>query len=321
MTKQAHNPRRKSPNNAILSTLALAWAEHAPFLPFASIRAHLHAHENTCPSSPELKTRLRELLAEGTVRYAHSRYSLEPSESVYKESITHTQISARKLKRAQKALALFQAVPFLRSAAVTGSVAFGAAQEQSDVDLFCLTAKGRIWTARMGVLIVSELLGRRRERARPHTDKLCANYFAAENGKLPVKNIAAAYMLKRAIVLWGAPQFHRFLEKNRWIQAFFCQDPAHAERTPSAHLPREVRSLVFIQAACERLLSGKFGDLVEKACKAWQLSRLEAKAARGGDTSQLVLTDDIIALHHPRPKNKEVMERYEQKMSELGINL
>ncbi len=318
MTKQDHKARLKSPSDAILSTLALAWAEHAPVLALADIKTYLHGSAH-CPSAHELKTILNDLLREGSVRHAQGRYWLEGGESVYTESITRTHASARKLARVKQALFLFQAVPFLRSVAVTGSVSFGAARENSDTDLFCVTAKKRVWTTRMGVLILSELLGRRRERS--GADKLCANYFAAQNAELPVQNIASAHLFARAIVAWGNGDFLRFLEKNRWIKAFFCTDPFRAERTKSAHLPREARTLVFIQAVLEKMLSGKLGDLIEKACKAWQLSRLEVKATSGGDTSQLVLTDDIIALHHPRPKNKEVMERYVRKMSELGIDL
>lgn len=321
MTKQAHNPRLRSPSDAILSTLALARAEHAPVLAFADIRAYLHRCETACPSVRELEVELDELVKNNTVRRAGARYSLEPGQMIYAESAVRARISARKLARAKKALALFQIVPFLRSASVTGSVSFGAAHEKSDIDLFCVTAPKRVWTARMSVLILTELLGRRRERTRAGADKLCANYFAAQNAELPVQNIAAAHLFARAILVWGEAGLHRFLEKNRWIQRFFCQDQTRLPRTKSAHLPQETRGLLFVKAVLEKLLSGKFGDLAEKACKAWQLSRLEAKTSRAGDASQLILTDDIIALHHPRPKNKEVMERYLRAMNELEIGI
>lgn len=315
----AHNPHLRSLSNAILSTLALAKAEHAPVLTLADIHAYLHRCTATSPSVYELKAELKKLVGSKTVHQSGARYSLEASSAVYAESTAKIHVSARKLARAKKALAMFQAIPFLRSVSITGSVSFGSAQKTSDIDLFCATAPKRVWTARMGVLILTELLGRRRERTRGGADKLCANYFASENAEFPVQNIASAHLFARAIPMWGETSLNHLREKNRWIQQFFYQDQTHLPRTKSAHLSEESRGLLFLKAILEKLLSRTFGDVIEKICKAWQLSRLKTKTSHGGDTSQIVLTDDIITLHHPHPKNKEVMERYVRKMNELGV--
>lgn len=314
-------PRHPPQNNAILSTLALAWAEHSPALHSAQIWAYLHKSGGNCFSFQETRALLAELEKEGIIYTKNGRYSLERSLLSFEESVHHAKISAQKIRRARGTLSYLCIVPFIKAAAFTGSVAFGSAKEKSDVDIACVAQEKRIWTARMGTLILGEFLGVRREKAiRAGKDKLCFNYFVTPDAEIPVQNIASAHMLARAIPFFGEDEYARFLATQKWIKEYLRLPHDAARTTPSAHLPRAARPpLTMIKTLCEKMLAGKFGDTVEKICKTWQLARLSRKIASGGDASHFITNDTIIALHHPRPKNKEVMKRYRQKMKELGL--
>ncbi|MBI3685695.1 nucleotidyltransferase domain-containing protein [Candidatus Azambacteria bacterium] len=320
MIKHNLKPRLQSQSNAIISALALAWAESLRALHSTRIRTYLGAHNGGHLSITEIKTTLAALARAGFVSVENGWCLLERSATSLEESITRAKTSARKIRGARAVLFLLQAMPFIKAAAITGSVAFGNATKKSDVDVFCVAQERRIWTARAGALILSELFGRRTERSvRSGKDKLCFNYFATPDADIPVKNIASAHMFAEAIPFFGETEFRQFLAKNKWMKEFLSGPDDAAHTTPSAHLPGANGALVFIKTAIEKTLSGTFGGMVERACKTWQMARLSKKIAAGGDASHFAANDAVIALHHPRPKNKEVMKRYRQKMKDLGI--
>jgi len=308
-----------SPNNAILSTLALAWAEHTRPLLAAEVLAYLHASEQKRPTLAEIKYGLSLLAQERIIQNEHGHYWLDAPSASHKELYERMHASAQKMKQARGALFLLEAVPFVKTAAVTGSTAFGSAKEHSDIDLFCIAKKERIWTARMGMLILSEFLGRRRTRSRSaKKGKLCFNYFAAENAILPVQNVASANMLAWGIPVFGKKEYRSFLAMQTWMRTFLSQPLDETQITKSAHLPEPSPALVFVKTTAEKILGNNaVGNAVEKICKAWQRSRLRHKISGAEDTSYFFMNDGIIALHYPNPKNKAVMERYVNKMNEI----
>lgn len=323
MTKQDPQPPLRSLSSAVLSTLALAWAEHSCPLSAAEAHAYLHTSGAGCSSLETTQHALSELTDKKIVYAAHGRYSLDGSFGAHEESRKRLRTSAKKMREIRAALFLLHMVPFVRAAAITGSVAFGNASEKSDIDIFCVAGKGRIWTARMGTLLLSELLGMRRERSHLRgKNKLCFNYFVAPDAEIPVQNIASATMLIRGIPVLGEPEFRRFLAVQTWMGTFLCRFYDDAQKTKSAHIPRTSSVLTGIRRGIEKILGNKLiGGAVESACKAWQLSRLTRKISQGGDASHFVVNDNVIALHHPSPKNKAVMERYAQKMKEYAKKL
>lgn len=317
MTKQDLNLRRKSRNSlerSILSTLALLEAESVPAVSLTSLYESLHKGAEHCPTLHNLREAAQKLARKKLI-FSHSGvYSLSSHAESAKERTRRMLTSSDKLRRVKFALTLLEAVPFIESAAITGSVALGNASEKSDTDVFCIAKKGRVWTARAGALCVAELLGKRRDSAR---SKLCFNYFAAYDADLPVKNIASAHMLALAMPVFGRQRWLHFLGRNEWIRTYICFPYGTAHKSRHFHIPKEWDPLFKVKMLGEKLLAGRLGELLENILKEWQATRLEKKAVAGGDRSHLVLADDVIMLHHPRPKNKDVMERYEKKMKEI----
>ena len=318
MTKQELKARLKSLSEAVRSTLALLEAESVPAVSFSSLYESLHKSAEKCPDARTLKRAIEMLVRNTAVFSHHGQYSLERRAEAADERTHRLKCSAEKVRRVKFALTLFQVVPFIEALAVTGSVALGNAREHSDIDLFCIAKRGRVWTARAGALLLAELLGKRREGARA---KLCFNYFAVHDADIPVKNVASAHMLALGMPVFGKRAWLHFLGRNRWISELLCFPYGVTHKTHSVHLPSEWSVLETIKRSLEKLLAGDVGDLVEKALKYWQVKRLSKKVASGGDPSHLFIPDDLIALHHPRPKNNEVMERYQKKMKELGLQV
>lgn len=88
-------------------------------------------------------------------------------------------------------LFLFSFFPQIQMVALCNSRAMGEADENSDIDLFIITKKGNLWTARFTVTVLSSLLGIRRrnthwlekwspEYIKRTKNKFCLSFFISE---------------------------------------------------------------------------------------------------------------------------------------------
>lgn len=100
--------------------------------------------------------------------------------SVPQSLLVHDDIAfERKMFRARRAVQLISFLPFVRAVAVCNSLGFQMVHEESDVDLFIVTARGRVWSARWWVTGVLALL-----RMRPGEsmrDPICVSFFVDES--------------------------------------------------------------------------------------------------------------------------------------------
>ncbi len=136
------------------------------------------------------------------------------------------QMSAAKLDSASRfAILLQRLIPFIRTVAVTGSVAYGSAERWDDIDLFIVTKRNRLWlTAFMTLVLVrlNKMLGLRPS----HLSPFCLSYvhdeegFAAESQKNRTNPLFARELLK-AKPIAGADQYRKILVKNDWVGDFY----------------------------------------------------------------------------------------------------
>lgn len=102
------------------------------------------------------------------------------TESVPGATSVHDDIAfERKMFRARRAVRLISFLPFVRAVAVCNSLGFQMVHEESDVDLFIVTARGRVWSARWWVTGILALL-----RMRPGEsmrDPICVSFFVDES--------------------------------------------------------------------------------------------------------------------------------------------
>jgi len=247
------------------------------------------------PTEKEFADCLAGLQKNGQVFKHGDYYSLENRPGIAEENIRKARRSAEKIKKNKWPLRFLRAMPFARAIAVTGSVALQNARPTSDLDLLIIARKGRIWTARVIALLILEIFKRRREKSK---EKICLNFFAAENAVAPIQNTASANMLLRAIPLFGRNKYYEFLTKNRWVENFIYQTSKSAPEVARASLAAKF---------FEYLLRGSAGDWFEQFFKDWQYKRLTGKITTPEYLEHFVLTDEILMLHYPNPKNAKIM--------------
>jgi predicted nucleotidyltransferase len=291
--------------NSILSLLALAHAESLPALSFADICALLPMTGEETITQEKIRPLLLGLEKELVV-FSHGEwYALKktPDNDALQK---RAELTRRKISRNRFFFSLMQMIPFVEASAITGSVSMGNANDKSDIDILCVIARGRIWTARALLLLLAEFFGKRREKGYA-LDKLCFNCFTTKDALFPLRNIASAHMLARALPLFGTETLDAFFNTNAWTRD-------HVSRASASPIVASSRALRAIAHAAAWILSGIIGNTLERALMRWQIRRLRKKVEKGSDSSGLILLEDVVTLYYPDSKNKIIMSRYAEAL-------
>lgn len=126
---------------------------------------------------------------------------------------------------------------------ISGSVSMMNAADQDDIDLFIITRKNRLWTARLYAVIVALVMGIKRKRnVKIAKDSACLNLFFDEQELQVPKRKQTEYVAHEVLQLKPVVNkeqvYERFLQANTWVTSLFPQAakkiPAHQIELMSA---------------------------------------------------------------------------------------
>jgi glycosyltransferase involved in cell wall biosynthesis len=205
------------------------------------------------------------------------------------------------LARHQPVIAALAALPFVRTLALSGGTAHRNARGGDDIDLFVVTAAGRIYTTYTLLFLASRLTHTR--------GVVCPNYLVDENN-LEIAyhhDLFTAHQAISLVPIAGLETFDRFVAANRdWVRRFY---PSYESRPPALTI-----GPAGVQRLAERALD-LGGQAVERAlATAWRfhLGRRAARA-RGSD---VVVSSGILKLHLSDHRRR-VLARFEARLDEL----
>lgn len=204
---------------------------------------------------------------------------------------------------------LMKHFPYIQGIFVTNTLSYDNAKEESDIDLFLVCSRDKIWTVRFWCLTFLTLLRRRPSPSRPKRNMICTNFLVSES-KLNLesiilkdashvpKDIHLAHLLASLIPLYDPKNnMPRLLRENHWVGTFF--------RWPTA-----VPSLVGRgRTPCSLSLLGKcVKNLLEQLCapqcmerlfKRYQLSILPKQLREGAQKldTHVVISDTLLKFH------------------------
>src|ERR1700743_3268789 len=119
---------------------------------------------------------LNHLVAMGSVYQFERFFTLKNDQQLIARRVEGNARAAELMKVARKVAAMLIRFPFVRGVAVSGSLSKNFADDKSDIDLFIITAKNRLWLARTvmhGLKKLSFLVNREHY--------FCMNYYIDEH--------------------------------------------------------------------------------------------------------------------------------------------
>src|SRR3989344_1737618 len=108
-------------------------------------------------------------------------YFLKGREALFKVREERNRLAKGKWKKTFKAVRRLRIIPYLRLIFASGSLAMSNTSLKSDLDVLIVVKHGRIWLARILIILLLSLLGVRRTRYQKIApDKICLNHFITD---------------------------------------------------------------------------------------------------------------------------------------------
>jgi len=200
------------------------------------------------------------------------------------------------LNRAKIAARALSFVPFLRMAGLNGSMVRGEDTKESDIDFLIIGKAGRLYTVRFFATVLVALTSWRRH-GKMIAGRICLNCFLVDK-KLDIspkdskskEKVAWAYKYTIPLVQEGRIT-EKFFESNEWFLNYKVTGQKYSQK-----LQDEVFKFYPLRRRkfSEKLLSGHFGDWIEKKLMQYQVKRILGGKNADDET---VATKTEIRLH------------------------
>jgi predicted nucleotidyltransferase len=201
--------------------------------------------------------------------------------------------------------------PYVRGVAVSGSLSKNFADEQSDIDLFIITAKNRLWIARSIMHCLKKL-----SFIVNKEHYYCMNYYIDEQDLLIAeKNIYTAIEIGTLIPLEGDITFEKFYLANAWTREFL---PNKNMRVASAKPPKSPFIKELFELVFNNLLGNWIDTLLMKITTTrWRKKTIQQKLNSHGEVMAMVTGKHF---SKPDPKNFQanLLLKYERKVELLA---
>ncbi len=208
----------------------------------------------------------------------------------------NSEIEKKLWRRVRRYVGVLRIVPFLRMVAVCNNLAFGKVDERSDIDLFIIAKRGRLFIVRLFVTFLLHVMGVRRHGGKV-AGRFCLSFFVDEDG-MDMKEIAIdndiylAFWVRTMFPVIDDGVSEEFLEKNEWVKRYFEND---FEMDKS----RVIGGGGILSKIFEWILGGWFGDKIEGVLKKWQIKRANKKTENVDlSIASLVVEDHILKFHN-----------------------
>ncbi len=250
---------------------------------------------------------LRCLVNAGIVYRFDSFYTLKNDHQLVARRIAGNKKATELIKIAEKVGNILIRFPYVRGIAVSGSLSKNFADENSDIDLFIITAKNRLWIARTIMHCFKKLTFLVNKE-----HFFCMNYYIDEQQlEIPEKNIYTAIEIGTLIPLQGDVIFEKFYNANAWTRDFL---PNKNMRIASAK-PAKTSFLKFL---FEKLFNIPPGDSIDTVLMKITAGRWRKKTNHKKLNSHGLVLGMVTGKHYakPDPKNfqNKLLGRYEIKL-------
>lgn len=209
-------------------------------------------------------------------------------------------------------------LPFLKAVCVCNNLAYNNADENSDIDLFIIAAKNRLFLVRTLVTLVTHLAGVRRH-GQKISGRVCLSFFVSEDAlnlsmvALRPLDIYLAFWLKTLKPVLDRGVMTKFEKNNRKFMKKYFPGIYTVNRCRQERVSERAQAYTSFG---EWILGGFCGDMVEKMLKRWQLARAEKKRCRLDDNSGVILSETMLKFHN-LDRRRRVNELWLNRMRKL----
>lgn len=309
-------------DNSVLATLAYVDQFDYP-LTAGEVWRFLFRPEGTV-TQEDVNNALVDLMGQGKVDREGDWYMLSGRRVIATTRKERTELSKKKWRRAKGAAEFLRLVPFVRGVFVCNSVAIDNGKKESDVDIVVIIKAGRMFMARLAVTAIVHLLGYRRHGTKI-ADRVCLSFYVTDDAldfaplRLQPEDPQLAFWVATFVPFINRKNmFQQAREANPWVLEYF---PHAFSVEPRNEQLAEDQLLTAVRAFFENAFAGSIGEPLEQSARSMQMKRMQRnKQSRQNDATTDVVISDTLLKYHERDRRGEVREKFERRLSELGLN-
>ena len=248
-------------------------------------------------------------------------YFLKGKKELIKLRQKRHKLIQRRWKKLRRLTILLQLIPNVKMIAACNNMAINSIKPESDIDVFIIVKKDRIWQTRFLITLLIAALGQWRHR-RKIANKICLSFYLTDDNlnlswltKKPY-DIYMIYWLALVFPLLDRGVYNSFILENKWARRylpnFIKYDPVLFERKVS-----EIFALDVIRKLLETILEKKLGDFVEFWFKKIQMAKMRKRSTRWEKNGTDVVISDQILKFHENDRRLEFREKFENKLENV----
>ena len=253
---------------------------------------------------------LKYLVIDRMVYHFDKFYTLKNEYFLIERRLRGNARATKMMDTAKQVSNLLVRFPFVKGIAISGSLSKNFADEDSDIDLFIITAKNRLWIARTLMHCFKKLTFLVK---REHY--FCMNYYIDEEElQIREKNIYTAIEIATLVPVHGDTTFEQFYAANNWTRNYLPNKYMRLTTAKSLKRP-------WLKRAFEWLFNNQLGvaldDLLMRiTTERWDKKRQQKKLNIKG----LIMGMDA-GKHYAKPDPKNFQEKlilkYQLKLSQI----
>jgi hypothetical protein len=258
----------------------------------------------------EFEHEIRCMVIDRTIYYFDKFYTLKNDYFLIERRVNGNAKAAEMIITAKKVSDLLVRFPYVRGIAISGSLSKNFADENSDIDLFIITAKNRLWITRTIMHCFKKLtfLVNRQHY-------FCMNYYIDEEElQIREKNIYTAIEIATLMPLHGDTVFEQFYIANAWSREYL---PNKCLRLTTAN------SLKFslLKRFSEMLFNNRLGNWIDNVlmnitAKRWR-KKVQQKKLNTRGIIMCLDTGKHYAKSDPKNFQDKLVGKYQNKVAQL----
>jgi len=245
----------------------------------------------------------------------HEKFVIENNFSLYLEGRVLTlnvrrdkeHRSKKLIQKAQKFIKYMQFLPFIRMVGICNGLAFYDAEKGSDIDIFIITEKNRLFTARLFAFLFTHLFSIRRH-GKKIKGRFCLSFMISRESmnlealKLSDEDIYFFYWIRLLQPVTGQDTYKSFINENSWIHKYFEYEFDQNKLL----IPKSKFQLV-LQKILEFPLKGFIGNRFEGVLGRFQKKRANNKAQKLENNKGIIISDTILKFHDIDMRDKFIV--------------
>lgn len=237
-------------------------------------------------------------------------YSVQPHQSNIDRRIKGNKEADRIISIAKQKAFFISSFPFVRAVMASGSLSKGYMDEKSDLDFFVVTEPGKLWIARMLLVMYKRIFLLNSHKF------FCVNYFVDYSHlEIEDKNLFTATELATVIPLYGSEYYEQLQRANSWIKKVFPNFKLRSQQ--GVPLNKSSR----LKRALEKVISFFAGNWLDHFFMNMTLSRWRRKYQKKynkEDFDIALKTKKHVSKNHPQNYQRRVIQMYEEKLTEFS---